>query len=197
MILVATNITACKNKIIDDFSLSRLYERYELANYDKIEDALPVQSVQIFVSYPQVIGHCITEDPEYSMRQMERIRESIKDLNAFRNSCDVLINLKDDMSYYIFYQLIDAKEVDKDKIKPRKMKKDTYIGLQGGMIIDINFENGDTESYIMDNDGKYLFYKKSEPDKFYKMPKVILDAFYENIKFKNPRGLVFKTFVLR
>lgn len=188
---------SCAKKVVSDGDICEMFESYITANYDVCENLKRIESAKIYVSYPIQVGKILSEDIELERRIDARSVVNIDDEETFKNSCDMSITLKDSLANYTILLLIDAKEVDKDKVKTKKIKKGPYMDLQGGMIIDINFENGDTESYIMDNDGKYLFYKKSEPDKFYKMPKVILDAFYENIKFKNPRGLVFKTFVLR
>lgn len=195
---------SCAKKVVSDFDIDEIFESYYTANYDVCRNLKRIESAKIYVSYPIEIGHMVLEDIELDRRMNARSVVNIDDEETFKNSCDMSITLKDDLADYMILLLIDAKEADKEKTKVKKIKESRETSkaslpgkMQGGMIIDINFENGDTESYIMDNDGKDLFYKKSEPDKFYKMPKVILDAFYENIKFKNPRGLVFKTFVLR
>lgn len=189
-------IISCRQKVMTDREVYKLYDLYDIVNGDKYANLSSIRDIELYVAYPFEVGHVITVD---NYEQEERIKSRtiriIEDEESFRKNCDFSACLKDYIAYHIQNLLLNAKEIDKDKIKSRKIKNENIV-TQGGMIIDINYEDGLTESYIMNNDGKYLFYKKSEPEKFYKMPKEILDAYCSNLSFSKPRGTVFGNYIL-
>lgn len=197
LIIASSALCSCKKNNLYDHDIHELSSLYYYKNMDKYREDSRINEIKIYVSYPMKIGFDATEDPDLAHRVEERTVEVITDENEYKRSCDFSACLKDDIAYHILNLLIDAKEVDKEKIKTKNLNKEKWImAVQGGMIIDVNYEDGLTESYIMNNDRKYLFYKKGEPEKFYKMPKEILDAYCSNLSFSKPRGTVFGNYIL-
>ena len=174
MISLSTFILLSCNKRIDSNLDS-------LAFYSgEIDIGAPVEIV-LYIAHPMIWyrGNYIIAEPMDALEVLSS--EKITDTDLFRKYADYCIHLRHTPKNYAAILIGAAKRIDPKRIGDRKSPGGKNVGgIQGGMVIDIYESNRDGETvrtFIMDNDGKNIFYEEGKEGIYYEMPEIFLKQF--------------------
>lgn len=136
-----------------------------------------IQYIDIYAMHPEIVYWSSYMSVDGYNRVEVTTKERIENIDEFKYWCDYKIRLTGKPMWSVIVLLLNAKPVKKLPAK-RKINTDNIRGIQGGMIIEIHRDSEYTQTFIMDNDGRNIFYEKGKEEKYFKMPKILLNKFY-------------------